>query len=336
MPASAHGLPFFFGSLTVRFGKIFVIEWLRPHDRKTGFELVEWMRARGFDAKRRIEHRSVASGKELLEVLRGVTAATDAGEPWPLVHIETHGERGNLEIGELPRGYFGPDGNGGEEHLSWATLTPYFVELNRATRCNLQLVSASCWGQAAVFAATDTSRVPFVACVGFSTKVSEKSVLESAKEFYRHLFDGMTTEMSAAVATAASGLGDENEGIEWESIPLLTYEAIEQGMRERCAPDEVRRRALDLAMRLVGPDAYPRISAFPYSTALTQLHQDQATVAQRVWNMRFMIDLFPENEERLRVDIDSMMRQIMDEAYGLASVADPPSSSDESPAGPTS
>jgi hypothetical protein len=334
MPASAHGLPFFFGSLTVRFGKIVVIEWLRTRDRKTGFELVEWMRARGFDAKRRIEYRSVASGKELLEVLRGITAATDAGEPWPLIHIETHGERGNLEIGKLPRGYFGPDGSGGEEHLSWTTLTPYFVQLNRATRCNLQLVSASCWGQAAVFAATETSRVPFVACIGFSTKVSESSVLDTTKEFYRRLFDGTTAEMSAAVDSAAREL-DEDEGLEWDSIPLLTYEAIEQGMREKCSPDIIRERALDLAMRLVGPDNYPLISALPYSTAVAQLHQGQAEAASRVWNMRFMIDLFPENEERFRVDIDSLMCQIMDEAYGLASAANPPSSSDDSPAGPT-
>jgi hypothetical protein len=314
---SLHGLPFFRGSLTASFGRVIVIEWLSPSDRKTGFELAIWMRERGFDSKRTIEFASVSCGKELISALQEIAATTRAGQPWPLIHIEAHGERGDFASGQLPRGYFGPDGKGGEECLTWAELTPHFVAINEATRCNLQLVSASCWGQAAVFAATDTSRVPFVVCVGFSTKVSEISVLETTKEFYRRLFDGTTQQMDVAVESAARQLA-EHEGLEWESVPLLSYEGLEQSIRERCSPEAIRERALNLAMRLVGPGNIPLISSLPYATAVAQLHQGQAEAARRVWKMRFMIDLFPENAERFDVDIESMVREIMDEAYRQA------------------
>jgi hypothetical protein len=298
-----------FPGLSLRFGRVVVIEWLFPNEHRTGRELVDWMQSEGFQDRRGIELHVVNSRIELLDTISDLATSTSRGEPYPLIHIEAHGE--DLP---LPTGYIGPDGQGDRDLVAWEDLTPRLVDVNVATQCNLLLVSAACWGHAAILAACRTDRVPFAACVGFTSSVYDFDLLESMKEFSCRLLDN-PAQLIDVVTSAEQKLPDA--GLEMESIPVLSYETLTQNMREYLEPNAFHERALNLAMRLID-DGLPNIGQFPYSSARVQLHTQQAAIAQITWNRRFMIDLFPGNEARFGVDVKAIVNRMLDEEFGKA------------------
>ena len=175
-----------FDGVTLGFGRVVVIEWLGPGDKKTGKELVEWMERKGFHTAKRgrlIDLYQPETAGDVLEILRNVAEETRCGGNIPLIHIEAHGSP-EAE----PVGYCHRDADGVVSVLTWEQLTPALREINIASRCNLLLVSAACWGHAAILASCRTDRVPFIACVGFGSEVNARSVLEAMGccRFHRH------------------------------------------------------------------------------------------------------------------------------------------------------
>ncbi len=302
-----------FEGLTLGFGRIVIIEWLTPDDQATGEALVNWMEQRGYHktARRSIQLYRPRTRDDFLATLETIAAETAAGAPMPLIHIEAHG---NTE--EDPSGYWHRDEHGHESLVTWEELEPYLGAINLECRCNLLLVSAACWGQAAILAASSTPRVPFIACVGFSTKVAPGPLLEAMKEFYRQVLDGTGKHLGDAVEAAQRELGACGE-IHFDLMHGPSYETMEDDLRSILKPDALRARALAIAMRSLDGDL-PLLNQLPYSSALTQLHRDHASGMQRIWDMRFMIDLYPENSERFGCDIEGLVTALLDEAFSHA------------------
>ncbi len=298
-----------FEGLTLRFGRIVIIEWLMPDDPTTGEALIKWMEQRGYHktAGRKIQLYRPRTREDFLNTLATIATETTAGAPAPLIHIEAHG---NTE--EDPSGYWHRDEYGHESLLKWEELEPYLRAINLACRCNLLLLSAACWGHAAILAASTTHRVPFIACVGFGTSVIPGPLHEAVKEFYRQVLDGTGKHLGDAVDAAQRELGANGE-IHFDVMQGLSYEAMEDNLRSVLTPDALRARALAIAMRSLG-GGVPMLDRLPYSTALDRLHRDQAAGMQRIWDIRFMIDLYPENRERFGCDIDGLVTALLDEA----------------------
>jgi len=303
-----------FEGLTLGFGRIVIIEWLTPDDPTTGEALIKWMEQRGYHKTaprtRMIQLYRPRTRDEFLKTLATIATETEAGAPAPLIHIEAHG---NTE--EDPSGYWHRDEHGHESLLKWEEMEPYLRAINLACRCNLLLVSAACWGHGAILAASATDRVPFIACVGFGTKVFPGPLHEAVKEFYRQVLDGTGKHLGDAVEASQRELGANGE-IHFDVMQGLSYEAMED-LRSILTPDALRTRALAIAMRSLGGDL-PLLDRLPYSTALNQLHCDQAAEMQRIWDIRFMIDLYPENRERFGCDIKGLVTALLDEASSSA------------------
>jgi hypothetical protein len=300
-----------FDGLTLGFGRVVVIEWLCPGDRKTGRELVEWMKIEGFDIAvpgRQIELHEAATAADVLAILRTVADETRRGGKWPLIHIEAHG---NTE--EEPIGYWHRDTAGVETVLTWEELTPALTQINLASHCNLLLVSAACWGHAAILASCESKRIPFIACVGFGTSVLDDSVFEAMKALYVALFDGTRIHLEDAVDAAQATLL-KDEDISCDMMQWLSYQTFAGEFRDVLSPDATHTRALNMASQYVAADL-TRLSELPYSQALTRLHVDQAHAMQLIWDRRFMIDLYPENRARFGVDIATVIRTLHDQAY---------------------
>lgn len=216
-----------FPGVSLAFGRIVIIEWLGPNDRRTGLELIRWMEQKKFHTARpgrRIELYQPDTAADLLNVLRTVAEETRRGEkPLPLIHIEAHGypADGNEKVG-----YAKVTAAGDLEVLAWEDLTPALREINVASHCNLLLVSAACWGHGAILASCRTNRVPFIACVGFGTTVLARSVLESMKAFYAVALDQTVRHLEEAVEAAQRELlaGEE---IAFDLMHGLSYETFE-------------------------------------------------------------------------------------------------------------
>ena len=134
---------------------VWIIEWLYAGNRKTVRELRDWMETLrpGWS-----HYISCYSGAEVIDGICQATEFCLRHERVPVLHIEAHGCKTNLE---------GPNRRGGKDILGRENLTPPLQDLNLATRCNLLVFFAACTGFAGIQALTKGPRAPAVCMVGF-------------------------------------------------------------------------------------------------------------------------------------------------------------------------
>ena len=86
----------------LRFGKIEIIEWLRPGEMKTGRDLFDEVEPMGIASMPAIgaQYRQVWTRAEFLAGLREIENEFRATGMLPLLHIETHGSIGGIGVSE--------------------------------------------------------------------------------------------------------------------------------------------------------------------------------------------------------------------------------------------
>lgn len=190
------------------------------------------------------------------------------------------------------------------------------AKINRASRANMILFSAACWGHGALMAAADEP-LPFMAVVGPTDKVFPTPLLEASKEFYRGAIPKSSERQPSfetVVEASARELGS-NKGLAWSSMVHMTYRAMVRGVWEKCDPEIIRSTALNMAATQCSRDGVIDLGAMPFSTAIAGLHQLQGTAARNVWRQRLMLDSWPENSTRFDFDVEGMVRIILDERF---------------------
>ena len=86
----------------LRFGKIEILEWLRPGEMKTGRDLFDEVEPMGIASMPaiRAQYRQVWTRAEFLAALREIENEFRATGMLPLLHIETHGGIGGIGVSE--------------------------------------------------------------------------------------------------------------------------------------------------------------------------------------------------------------------------------------------
>lgn len=291
-------------SVTMRYNRVCIVEWLYPDERKTGEQLQDFLRRHKPDAE--CTYVGAHSKQDVLRALDDIARATEREGVLPLLHIEAHGDKDAT-------GYAGPDGAGNEERLSWDEMRDTLVRINSASRANLVLFSAACWGLGAVMAATE-GPLPFMVVAGPTLKVLPGPLLEATKEFYRHALpkDMKTASFEMAIESAARELG-QIEGILFDSMITMTYRSLRKGLWTKCEPNRLRRDALNMSEAMPKHGRVVDLGVLPYSTALMLLHQKQGQAALATWRKRMLLNTYPENEQRFGFDVERMVKLILDE-----------------------
>ncbi|RRW54962.1 hypothetical protein [Pseudomonas moraviensis] len=104
----------------------------------------------------------------------------------PIIHIECHGDMNSgITIGDK------------KEKIAWDELVDSFREVNKATKNNLGIVMAGCFGLHAIKPITITKPSPFYFLIGSEGEISAGEIDEAMKSFYRALFqsDSLQTAM---------------------------------------------------------------------------------------------------------------------------------------------
>ncbi len=175
----------------------------------------------------------------------------------PLVHIDTHGsETGGIYIA------------GSKEFVSWQLLVDEFRKINLATKNNLCVVSAACFGMNVIRPITIDQQTPFYVMIAPQKTVTFGFMEQKTLPFYRAVFDGLdilkgyethlTPEFSAfhcegLLATALARYVRDHcigRGAKVRHEHLLTL-AVNEGLQNTRLN---RKMARKLAKKMIKPD----------------------------------------------------------------------------------
>lgn len=280
-----------------------VIEWLAETERKTGKELAERLTAalpiRGIE--KYIDYRSCATKAEVMQSLAKLADDAKRGRR-PVLHLEAHGFMPEGE--RLPSGLCASASPVESELLTWNELMPALQSLNEATETNLVVFFAACWGMGGIFTIPLPGRSPFVGMAGYTAPVSPSDLFETAREFYVELFQsGMF-----GTAVVAANREFRTKGVELDAVTSqeIFVGSIEQLLGERTSPEEVHRRALDVAVRVIRDNGLA-MDRLPYSRGIQFFYQEQIPHLKKFWEVFFWVDKFPENASRFAVDLAELV-----------------------------
>lgn len=278
--------------LGLGFDYILIIEWLFNDDARTGFSLYEWLSDKLPAGK--VEYALCSSPSELearLEQARCDISVRGV----PIVHIEAHGE--DPTLGQMPEGLVGPDGNGGGELLSWEQLGDLLRPLNIASRFNLLVVGAACYGEGLILGAPGGKPMPFVAVVGYTDTISQLSLKHSLLELYRSLLLDKSELGLAAEAADREHHSSDDAILRPTSMVALLAESFIEG-------SAITVKKLRAQFPLKSTTA-PRIGLASLSpTALQILRQGLG----EAWSLMWMMERFPENAERFAINADQLIQ----------------------------
>ena len=262
--------------MAAKFNQILIVDSLPEGQLNTAARLFadaqDWARVIG-DVPYIASVRVPSSGA-FLDLLAQL-AQQASREPYvPLLHIECHGGEDGLEFA---------DGS----WLTWDDMKPAFVNLNVATRLNLITVVAACHGGAIANFVRAEHRAPFWAFLAPKRQISAGDLETALSAFYQALLMTRSSEraMSALRATQA---GDEF----WQLSAQTIYRLIVEGYAEHHLTDEA-----------VGQQAERlRAHAAEHGAVWTQAQIEAMIrdpgIFEGFRREFFMIDLYPEHEER--------------------------------------
>jgi len=264
---------------------VWIIEWLPPADQRTGLDLHEWIQKK----RPKWSHYSECSRKkEVLSSIERATILANKNNMIPVLHIEAHGDQDGLGC---------HDGNGQIELLSWDELTGPLQELNLATGCNLVFVVAACIGFAGIQALVRGPRAPAVAVVGPDAKIEVGRLFEGTKELYRRWMD-KAPNLTDIVNSASRETG--SAAFDWEPFPILAYDALAEHLIVSMRKDQQHMQKCRIRRLMLNNTSG---SAKEIENKLSLLSPSfQKLLIQKMWDKMFMIDLYPENEQRFGVN----------------------------------
>lgn len=279
---------------TIRTDRVVVIEWLPANDRKTGEELVQ--RLADWKGPHGIEFYRCDRAESVLRALRHVTERVSV-KGIPILHIESHGAGG-------PQGGISGDG---KELLSWHQLRAPLRELNIATRFQLLVVGAACYGDGFIWGIGEIAASPFLACIGFPREVSVSAVFDVLLEFYRALLVRHENIEDAVASAQQESHDPKKEYLRFTTARSLLIEALNSQFKRDAALSTKERFARDVS--LTAQFGIQRGKAASYSRVVASDEWSSVAAADKLTTKILALDLFPENRKRFDVDIKALMRE---------------------------
>jgi hypothetical protein len=155
---------------------IVVIESLRPNDWKTGRALRDDLEiiALPYGNNLQVHYKTAQSADELEFLLKELYGYVNLSGRAPMLHIECHGDADGIQLA---------DGS----LMPWARLKPLLVDINLASRMNLFVVMACCYGGYFAAECRYSEPVPFAWMLGPGKEIEADPLLALNGGFYTEL-----------------------------------------------------------------------------------------------------------------------------------------------------
>jgi hypothetical protein len=198
------------------FGKVHIVEWLRPGDRPTGAELLDELEPLGIVSKPQVltQLHRIATRADFLGVLREIEDDFRATARLPVLHIETHGDYDGIGLSDA-------------EGFTFNELMEELIPLNTLTGLRLIVVMSACLGMWAVKMLQPVNRAACLAVIGPNRKLDDHELARGLQTFYRTMFQVGNVTPQRARSSAATrhlqpldvGHGREHQGGSSPSLP---------------------------------------------------------------------------------------------------------------------
>lgn len=272
---------------------VWIVEWLRPSDRKTGHELhsaLERLRP-GWS-----HYRPCDTKASVLASIAEATQRAQRSSLRPILQLEGHGlfDTNGLVLPTT------------DEVLPWDELTQPLQRLNQATGMNLCVQVAACSGIAGLKAMTQGPRAPALVVVGPDAVITDEKVLAASRAFYEGLSNGTPSYLQALVdrMTQVSGIG-----FHAEPFTELCYNGLLDQVQQSVRPEAWRVRVERMRAALT-----TRLSPEKVEAQLRAFLQIMADKYQEAWDIMFAMELFPENRSRFGCDTRGAVRAVLADA----------------------
>lgn len=215
------------------------------------------------------------------EAFIGEAMGEIAGGHTPVLHIECHGNDDGIGLAN------------GRDFIAWEELRDYLVPLNVATRMNLMVSIAACYGVFAIRELLPSARAPFLAALSTDREAYPDELYRGFVAFYRTLLETLDGDQ------ALEQIRHDGPGAPFFFIDALSHFKLiyRNYIARMCTAEQYRRRAeliqeeqREQGVRVVNLDAI-----------VQRLIADQQPAFERLWREHFLIDLYPGNAERFPV-----------------------------------
>lgn len=262
--------------------RVVIIESLDPNnpaDFKSGSELLLYLEGLADDNPHVIPAvlRKVASEKEFRAELCELIQLAKETNDKPILHIETHGY-------DDASGIVFADGS----DCLWSDLKPLLVELNEATKFNLLVCFASCFGAWSLGMIRPMDPAPCWGLIGPSESTNGPELLGGFRAFYRPLL----VDQDADAGTQALTSWSLNDGYFLVEIAEnWFYKLIDGYLKKDCTKERISERAKLIHSKIPNKNVS--------MAAIEQIGRDRAQILiDDYFEKFFMISRIAENRDR--------------------------------------
>jgi hypothetical protein len=277
-----------------RFSRIYIIESLRPDDRRTGTELYEdtLLPATWRHSWLSIRRLQPGNRTDFLRCLDQVATECRSDNAGPLLHFETHGSEAGLELTS-------------GESVSWSELWRPLAVLNAMCKLNLFVVVSACHGASVFKTIKPTEPAPFWGLLGPRQAVGPDDLIQGFRTFYKTLLNG------PGGREALFALNAHREPKEWpfvfSEVHFIFRTICEYYLKEQAIPEVEATRVEALVQQAIARDHLPRelipqVRSF-FATGVAN-HRGALEGFRRRF---FMIDIDELNDVRFPVNFDRLL-----------------------------
>lgn len=232
---------------------------------------------------------NIVNKRQLIEELSLIERRALDEDNYPLLHLEIHGSDDSSGL-ILSSG----------EYVSWDDLKTPLTNINIATRLNLIVILAVCYGAHLMKIIQATDRAPCWGLIGPTKEISTGMVLSDFYKFYKTLLE------SGSGGSAFRALVETSENVyHFTNAEQLFRTVYARFIEEECSPSSIDIRARRLYRRLKKDPAARLVSV---GKLKRQLKQTQEPYFNKYSDNFFMFDLYEDNRSRFTVEYKDVLR----------------------------
>lgn len=278
------------------FNKLYIIESLPDGDLKTGKilyeDLFKWHKENGnsFDA----EYLPIKNAEGLNLFFDIITSEYRSTYIRPTLHFETHGNEEGIQL------------KSGEIYY-WNDLLDRLSDINYYSRNYLLLVLALCKGGYVLSAIENhiTKRAPFFAAVYSYDIVITEELSRGFYNFYTEIF--ISRSAKNAMDKLCAEIKNEASHFKLISCAHILKSCFESYLVEHCNRKMVQKRTEGFITKLKHSNNQIDINKIRPFIKKEFKKDNQKVFFNFVRDQFFMIDVFPENKERIKLEFKNLM-----------------------------
>jgi hypothetical protein len=220
------------------------------------------------------------------QLIKGIRKIRNAENIFPLIHIAAHGNEDGTGIRLI------------EDEILWFELTKELSEMNTRARNTLILIMALCKGARIITEFYNVSRSPYYLMIGPSHNINWNKLDRCFFEFYKILIP------SYDLKKAIEQLPKYNGGIQpfYYFNCVGAYQKLVSQFKEKINEGQFKHQLLKAYEEIKGEKAN-----WNFKRKVEEKVSQKEIISKSLQIMKnhwFMIDLYPENEERF-INIDT-------------------------------